>query len=99
MIATTTIFVDSITAISRLSFRHAEQQPEAFSARGAKDVRGAYGLHAREMLMWLHQLQHVREKNVVLIGILEKMTDEFNRRGIRAADGRREDRSRAAWYR
>ena len=26
-----TIFVDSITAISRLSFRHAEQQPEAFS--------------------------------------------------------------------
>ena len=48
--------------MSRLSFRHAEQQPEAFSARGAKDIRGAYGLHAREMLMWLHQLQHAREK-------------------------------------
>ena len=74
-----TIFVDSITAISRLSFRHAEQQPEAFSARGTKDTRGAYGLHAREMLMWLHQLQHVREKNVVFVGILEKVTDEFNR--------------------
>ena len=26
-----TIFVDSITAISRLSFRYAEQQPEAFT--------------------------------------------------------------------
>ena len=39
-----TIFVDSITAVSRLSFRWAEQQPEAFSERtGKKDVRGAYG--------------------------------------------------------
>ena len=49
------IFVDSITAISRLSFRWAEQQPEARSERtGAKDTRSAYGLHARELLLWLH---------------------------------------------
>jgi hypothetical protein len=75
-----TIFVDSITAVSRLSFRWAEQQPEARSERtGAKDLRGTYGLHAREMLMWLHQLQHAREKNVVFVGILERVTDEFNR--------------------
>jgi hypothetical protein len=74
-----TIFVDSITAISRLSFRWAEQQPEARSERtGAKDLRGAYGLHAREMLMWLHQLQHARGKHIVLVGILERATDEFN---------------------
>lgn len=73
-----TVVVDSITAVSRLSFRHAEQQPEAFSARGAKDVRGAYGLHAREMLMWLDQLQHVREKTVVFVGVLEKTVNEFN---------------------
>jgi hypothetical protein len=46
-----TIFVDSSTALSRLSFRWAEQQPEAFSERsGKKDIRGAYGLHGREML-------------------------------------------------
>jgi hypothetical protein len=75
-----TLFVDSITAVSRLSFRWAEQQPEARSERsGAKDIRGAYGLHAREMLMWLHQLQHAREKNVIFVGILERVTDEFNR--------------------
>jgi AAA domain len=74
-----TIFIDSITAVSRLSFRHAEQQPEAFSARGSKDVRSAYGLHAREMLLWLHQLQHVREKTVIFLGILEKTVDELNR--------------------
>ena len=36
-------------------------------------------LHAREMLMWLHQLQHAREKNVVFVGILERVVDEFNR--------------------
>ena len=74
------IFVDSITAISRLSFRWAEQQPEARSERtGAKDLRGAYGLHGREMLMWLHQLQHVRSKHVIFVGILEKVSDDFGR--------------------
>ena len=74
------IFVDSITHTSRLCFRWAEQQPEARSERtGAKDLRGAYGLHARELLLWLHQLQHVRAKHVVFIGILEKIFDEFNR--------------------
>jgi AAA domain len=75
-----TIFIDGITAASRLSFRWAEQQPEAFSERtGRKDARGAYGLHAREMLNWLNQLQHARGKNVIFIGILEKVVDDFNR--------------------
>jgi AAA domain len=73
------IFVDSITAVSRLSFRWAEQQPEAFNERtGKKDTRGAYGLLAREMLLWLYQLQHARGRHVVFVGILEKLTDEFN---------------------
>jgi AAA domain len=75
-----TIFVDSITAASRLSFRWSEQQPEAFAERsGKKDVRGAYGLHGREMVNWLNQLQHARGKNVIFVAILEKVTDEFNR--------------------
>jgi hypothetical protein len=75
-----TLFVDSITAVSRLSYRWAEQQPEAISERtGKRDVRGAYGLHAREMINWLHQLQHAREMNVIFVAILEKVTDEFNR--------------------
>jgi hypothetical protein len=74
-----TLFVDSITAVSRLSFRWSEQQPEAFSERsGKKDTRGAYGLHAREMLAWLNQLQHARGMNVVFVGILEKIVDDFN---------------------
>jgi energy-coupling factor transporter ATP-binding protein EcfA2 len=35
-----TIFVDSVSELTRISFRHAEQQPEATSARtGTKDTR------------------------------------------------------------
>jgi len=75
-----TLFCDSITESGRLSFRWAEQQPEAFSERtGRKDIRGAYGLHAREMILWLNQLQHAREKNVVFVGILEQILDELKR--------------------
>jgi AAA domain len=72
--------VDSITAVSRLSLRSAEQQPEAFSERtGKKDPRGAYGHHGREMIAWLKQLQHARGKSVVFVAILEMIKDEFNR--------------------
>jgi hypothetical protein len=73
-----TIFVDSITVLSRLAFRWAEQQPEAFSDRsGKKDLRGAYGLLGREMVLFLNQLQHARPLNVVFVGILENVIDEF----------------------
>jgi hypothetical protein len=75
-----TYFIDSITAAGRLSFAWASQQPEAFSERsGKKDLRGAYGLHAREMCAWLMHLQQARAVNVVFLGILETVTDDFNR--------------------
>jgi hypothetical protein len=76
---TDTLFIDSITAISRLSFRWSEQQPESFSERtGRKDVRAAFGLHGREMVLWLNQLQHARKMNVIFVGILERAVDELN---------------------
>jgi hypothetical protein len=74
------IFVDSITSISRLALRWAEQQPEAYSERsGKKDLRAAYGLLGREMVLWLNQLQHARDKNVIFVGVLERIVDEFGR--------------------
>jgi hypothetical protein len=74
-----TIFLDSITDVSRLAFRWAEQQPESLSERtGRKDTRGAYGLLGRELINWLQQLQHARNKHVIFVAILEKVTDEFN---------------------
>ena len=74
-----TIFIDSITAASRLCYRHAEQQPEALSRTGAKDVRAAYGILGREMMLLLEQFQRARTKNIVFVAILEKVLDEFNR--------------------
>lgn len=75
-----TVFVDSITVAGRLCFQWAKEQPEAFSEKtGKPDVRGAYGLHGREMLSWITQLQHTRLKNVFFVGILDTKLDDFNR--------------------
>jgi len=43
-------------------------------------VRGAYGLHGREMIGWLTHLQHTRGKNVWFVGILDEKLDDFNRK-------------------
>ena len=64
---------------ARLSFTHAEQQPESFNERGRKDLRSTYGLHGRQMIGWLNQLQQARGRSVVLVAILERITDDFNR--------------------
>lgn len=74
-----TFFIDSITAASRLCYRWCEQQPEAFSSSGAKDIRGTYGLLSREMIRLLNHLQHARGKNVVFVAILERVLDDFHR--------------------
>lgn len=73
-----TYFIDSITVAGRLCFKWCEQQPESFNDRGKKDVRGTYGLMGREMINFLTQLQHTRNKNIIFVGILEKVVDEFN---------------------
>jgi len=74
----TTLFIDSLTGAGRLCFTWAEQQPEAFTDRGRKDLRAVYGLHARSMTGWLNQLQHARERTVIFTAVLEKNTDELN---------------------
>ncbi|MCU0853770.1 MAG: ATP-binding protein, partial [Rhodobacteraceae bacterium] len=72
------VFVDSITDLTRQAMAYARQQPEAFSERtGKPDVRGAYGLLGREVIQALKHLQHARGKTVIVVGVLEKVTDEF----------------------
>ncbi len=76
-----TAFVDSITVAGRLCFQWCKGQAEAFSEKtGKPDIRGAYGLHGREMIAWLTHLQHARRKNVWFVGILDERFDDFNRR-------------------
>lgn len=75
-----TIFVDSITVAGRLCFQHCQNQPECRSDRTGKlDTRAAYGMQGREMMSWLSHLQHIRDKNVIFVGILDQKTDEYGR--------------------
>jgi len=74
------IFVDSITDLTRQAMAWAKTRPEAFSDKtGKPDTRGAYGLLAREVIGLLKHLQHAQTKTVIFVGILERVTDEFNR--------------------
>lgn len=75
-----TLFVDSLTAASRICFAWAERQPEAFNAKGQKDTRGAFGLYGRELIQWCDRLQRARTRNVVLVALLDEKEDEFKRR-------------------
>jgi AAA domain len=72
-------FIDSITGGGRLCFAWSQQQPEAFTSAGKKDLRGAYGLHAREMIAWLMHIQQAIAVSVIFIGVLETAVDDFNR--------------------
>ena len=74
------IFVDCITDLTRQAMAWAKTRPEAFSEKtGKPDTRGAYGLLAREVIGLLKHLQHAPAKTVIFVGILERVTDEFNR--------------------
>lgn len=74
------VFIDSITIASKLCLAWCKNQPEAFSERSGKpDVRGAYGLLASEMSAWLNQFQHIPDKDVVFVGLLDQKTDDFNK--------------------
>ena len=75
-----TLFVDSITVAGRLCFTYCTNQPECKSDRTGKlDTRAAYGMQGREMMGWLSHLQHIRDKNVVFVGILDERVDDYGR--------------------
>lgn len=76
-----TYFVDSLTVLSRLCFAWCRTQPQAYSEKNGKpDTRGAYGLLGQEMIGALTHLQHVRDKHVIYVAILEEKVDDYNRR-------------------
>lgn len=78
-----TYFVDSLTVLSRMCLAWCKTQPAAFSEKtGKPDQRGAYGLLGTEMIAALTHLQHVRDKHVIYVCILEEKLDDFNRRSF-----------------
>jgi len=75
-----TIFIDSITVAGRLCFQWSKGQPQSFSEKtGKPNMLGTYGLHGQEMISWLSQLQHTKNKNIWFVGLLDKKVDDFNR--------------------
>jgi len=74
-----TIFIDSITVAGRLCFQWCQNQPDCKTSNGRLDTRAAYGMQGREMMGWLTHLQHIRDKNVVFVGILDSRTDDYGR--------------------
>ena len=75
-----TIFVDSLTDLTRLTMGWAKTQPGAFSPRtGRPDLRGAYGLLGREVIGLLKHLQHAPGKNVIFVGGLDCYVNESGR--------------------
>jgi hypothetical protein len=77
-----TIFVDSLTVASRLCFVWAKQQPFSFNKKGDPDLLGTYGGVGREMVGFATQLQHVQNKNIILVAIQEEKTDDFGRKSF-----------------
>ena len=74
------VFVDSITDLTRQAIAWTRGRPEAISERtGKPDMRGAYGLLARETITLLKHLQHAPGRTVIFVGILERVVDEANR--------------------
>lgn len=77
------LFFDSITQTGRYALGWAKIQPEAFSEKtGKPDTRGAYGLLGQLMVGdngLLSHLQHCQDKDIILVGILEKSKDEYGR--------------------
>lgn len=74
-----TVFVDSLTKLSRLCLQWAAQQPDAFNAQGKQDLRGAYGLLGREMIGFVTQLQHARSLNIIFTCAMEQSKDDYGR--------------------
>lgn len=82
------IFVDSITIASKLCLAWCKNQPESFSEKSGKpDTRAAYGLLANEMSAWLNQFQHIPDKDIIFVGLLDQKNDDFRTSWIPQIEG------------
>jgi hypothetical protein len=74
------VFVDSITLASQFSFKDACANPLALSPKNGKlDLRGAYGIHGKQMVEWLWVLQR-QPKSIIVVGGMEEKTDDFGKK-------------------
>jgi hypothetical protein len=74
------VVFDSITDLTYVAFQYSKTTPAAVSEKtGRDDLRGAYGELARQVIELLRHMQHAPGKNVIFIGRLERVLDDFGR--------------------
>lgn len=74
------IFFDSLSFASKLCLTWAQSHPDVFSEKtGRTNGLAAFGKLGQEMIDWLIQLQHIKDKDIILTAGLERSLDEFNR--------------------
>jgi hypothetical protein len=71
-----TIFIDSITVASRLCRVYAEQHPGSLTKQGEFNKLGMYGVIKEEMTSWATRLQRIPDKNVWMVGLLDRREDD-----------------------
>lgn len=72
------IFIDSITVASRLCFDWAKSQ--SIAKNGQIDTRNAYGLLGQSLMKWLVGFQHIADKNIFFVGVLDEKRDDEQKR-------------------
>lgn len=73
------IFIDSLTFVSHLCLAWCKTRPEAYTEKGKPDTRAAYNLLGAEMTDWLNQFQHIPNKDVIFVGLLEQKVEKINK--------------------
>ena len=74
-----TIFIDSISELTRLAYLFSKTLPSAISKKGEEDGFAIYRELANQTLLALKNLQHAPSLNVIFVGILDRKVDDFGR--------------------
>jgi hypothetical protein len=74
-----TLFIDSITDLSRIALHWCKGQPESFTDKGRPNNLGLYGLLGQELITCFRHLQHAIGLNVWFVGALNREFDEYKR--------------------
>ena len=74
------LFVDSISVASRLCFSWCEQQPDAETKGGVPNTLKIYGKLKTELVQWATHLQHIKNKNVIFVGLLDTYKDDVTQK-------------------
>ncbi len=74
-----TVFIDSVSRISKLAYDWARVQDQSFTEEGKFNKMAAYGLLGEELTRFFYQLQFT-PKNIIITGPLDKKVDKTTKK-------------------